>query len=129
MRYLNSARLAADGVLSALHADGFLPGRLRPDWSSGAFYACLTGTAQNAYCWMMLYEATGEGRYLDAASRANRFVSRTVSLEANPDTRGGVKGSFPVEGNYGAFQYLNWAPKFLIDSLLYEQRIRTRLRA
>jgi hypothetical protein len=33
---------------------------------------------------------------------------------------GGVKGSFPVSGGYGRFQYLNWACKFSIDANLLE---------
>ena len=123
-RYLDAARRASDGVLKALREDGFLPGRLGADWMPGASYACLTGSAQNAHCWLMLFEATGEQRYLDAGSRANAFVRRTVSLGTDLDRRGGVKGSFPVDGDYGSFQYLNWAPKFLVDSLVLERKIR-----
>jgi hypothetical protein len=74
----------------------------------------------------MIYEATGENRYLAAAELANEYVARTVSLGPNPDTRGGVKGAFPVDGDYGAFEYLNWAPKFLVDSLAYQRRLRAR---
>ena len=33
---------------------------------------------------------------------------------------GGVKGSFPVDGDYGAWAYLNWAAKFCIDANLLE---------
>ena len=34
--------------------------------------------------------------------------------------RGGVKGSHPVDGGYGPFEYLNWAAKFSIDANLIE---------
>jgi len=43
-----------------------------------------------------------------------------VRLDGPPGLRGGVKGSFPVDGSYGAYQYLNWATKFLADSLMME---------
>jgi hypothetical protein len=125
-RYLDAARRAADGVLSALRSDGFLPGRLSATWKGAVPWVCLTGSAQNAHCWLMIYEATGENRYLAAAELANEYVARTVSLGPNPDTRGGVKGAFPVDGDYGAFEYLNWAPKFLVDSLAYQRRLRAR---
>jgi len=35
-----------------------------------------------------------------------------------------VTGSFPVDGGYGTFQYLNWACKFSIDANLFEQNTR-----
>jgi hypothetical protein len=124
--YLEAARLASDGVLSALRGDGFLPGRLDANWQAAVDWACLTGTVQNAHCWMMIYEATGEQRYLQSASLANEYVARTVSLGTDPDTRGGVKGAFPVDGDYGAFEYLNWAPKFLVDSLALQAKLTTR---
>ena len=39
-------------------------------------------------------------------------------------TRGGIKGSFPVDGDYGRFEYLNWACKFFIDANLLEKEVR-----
>ena len=33
---------------------------------------------------------------------------------------GGVKGSFPVDGGYGTYEYLNWAAKFTIDANVKE---------
>jgi hypothetical protein len=118
-----AARRTADGLLSALRSDGFLPGRLDPDWSAAASWACLTGTAQIAHSWLLLHEDTGDERYLDAGRRANAYVRRTVRLDAPEGIRGGVKGSFPIEGDYGAFEFPNWAAKFLIDSLVAEQQI------
>ncbi|HET9789052.1 MAG TPA: hypothetical protein VFP47_18085, partial [Pyrinomonadaceae bacterium] len=38
--------------------------------------------------------------------------------------RGAIKGSFPVSGQYGQYQYPNWACKFFIDSHLLESKIR-----
>lgn len=65
---------------------------------------------------MMLYELTGEMKYLDAGLVANRFVRRTLNTGDPEETRGAVKGSFPVNGNYGQYQYLNWATKFFVDA-------------
>jgi hypothetical protein len=45
-------------------------------------------------------------------------------VDGPPEKRGGIKGSFPVDGSYGKFQYLNWACKFFIDSHLLEQDVR-----
>jgi hypothetical protein len=120
---LAAAKKTADGLLSAMGADGFLPGRLGPNWDGNVDWACLTGTVQIAHCWLSLFQFTGESRYRDAAHAANAYVRRTVRVDGPPDTRGAVKGSFPVSGNYGAYQYLNWACKFFIDSNMLEKKV------
>ena len=122
--FLQASQRTADGLMGAMHDDGFLPGRLNADWSPAAPWACLTGTAQIAHCWMLLHQLTGRADYMKAASIACRYVRRSVRLDGPLDTRGGVKGSFPVDGEYGRYEYLNWAAKFLADALLLESDIR-----
>jgi hypothetical protein len=121
--YLECARKTADGLLSALEPDGRLPGRLDRRWRGKVRWACLTGIAQIAACWLLLYQETADKKYRDAAVLSNRFVRRTVRIDGPLDSRGGVKGSFPVDGGYGQYQYLNWAAKFLVDSLLLERAL------
>ena len=121
-----AAQRTADGALGALRPDGWLPGRLTADWQPAADYVCLTGSAQFAHCWLLLFEETGDARYLDAASRALAFVRRTIRIDGSVDVRGGVKGSFPVTGAYCRYQYPNWATKFFIDAPLLEQDVRAR---
>lgn len=123
LRLLKACRKTADGLLSAIREDGFLPGRLRADWSPAVRWACLTGTAQIAVCWLMLYRYTGHCRYREAACLANRYVRRTMDVEGPPEIRGGVKGSFPVSGAYGPYQYLNWAAKFVVDANMLERSV------
>lgn len=117
---LAAARCTSDGLVTAFRADGHLPGRLREDWSTGASWACLTGTAQIAHCLLLLYQFTGDEKYLACGLRANAFVRRTVDVDGAPEVRGGVRGSEPIGAPYGRYQYLNWAAKFLADSLMCE---------
>lgn len=117
---LDAAVRTATGIANAVAADGYLAGRLDPDFQPGADYACLTGSVQNAHCLFLLYRLTGERRYLDAGRRLNRYVRRSISIDGPAHARGGVKGSFPVDGDYGAWAYLNWAAKFCIDANLLE---------
>jgi hypothetical protein len=119
---LAAAQKTADGLLTAIRADGFLPGRLGPDWRGTVRWSCLTGTAQIACCWLLLHEQTGRPSYRDAARVANHFVRRTVKVEGPPETLGAVKGSFPVHEGYCSYQYPNWACKFVVDSNLLERR-------
>jgi len=124
--FLDAARRTADGLLKALGGGGFLPGRLASNWRGAVSWACLTGTVQIAHSWLMLYDYVGDVRYRDAGFLANRYVRRTVSTDAPPEIRGGVKGSFPIDGDYGRYEYLNWAAKFAVDANLVEQAVRDR---
>ena len=123
-RFLAAARRTADGLLGAQRADGSLAGRLRPDWTAAAPWTCLTGLSQIAESWFYLFEVTRDPRYLEAGRRANAFVRRTVRFDGAPDARGGVKGSFPVDGAYGSYEFLNWAAKFTIDANSREQALK-----
>ncbi len=120
---LEAARKTADGLLTAIRGDGFLPGRIGPDWRGTVRWSCLTGTVQIAYSWFVLYQQTGRSEYREAAGAANRYVRRTIKVDGPPETRGAVKGSFPVHGAYCSYEYPNWACKFVIDSNLLERQI------
>jgi len=120
-RLLDAARRTADGMLQALDEEtGWVPGRLTRGWHPAVRSACLTGTAQLAQCWFLMYRFTGEARYARAGRIANRYVRRTVQLDGPPEVRGGVKGSFPIDGDYSPYEYLSWANKFFADSLMAE---------
>jgi hypothetical protein len=123
-RYLEAAVRTADGLLKAQRPDGSLPGRLGRDWSGQVRWSCLTGNVQISACWLLLDEDVGDRGYARAAAKANGFVRRTIRIDGPANARGGVKGSFPVWGDYGQYQYLNWAPKFAIDAFLLELGIR-----
>ncbi len=114
--FLAAAKRTADGLIQSLGSDGLLPGRLTANWRPASRWACLTGTAQIAECWLLLHDATGELRYRDAALVANRYVRKTIRMDGNPDLRGAVQGSFPVWGEYNRFQFPNWACKFTVDA-------------
>ena len=118
-RILEACVRTADGLLGAMGPDGFIPGRLNPKWE-GPDWSCLTGTAQIAHCWQLLSGITGQEEYRDASRLANSYVRRTMRLDGPMGARGGVKGSFPVNGGYCPYWYINWAAKFLLDSHLAE---------
>lgn len=121
-----AARQTADGILTAIRDDGALPGRLGSDWRGSVSWSCLTGNVQIAHSLLILYDRTRYKPYRDAAYGLNRAVRRTLRIDDPDETRGAVKGSFPINGDYGRFEYLNWATKFAIDSFTAEQQIRAR---
>ena len=113
---LLAALRTADGGLTALREDGLLPGRLDSRWRGTVRWACLTGSVQIAHCWLMLYQDTGDARYRDAAFATNGYVRRTMALDGPPSPGAGSRDPFPIDGEYGPYEYLNWACKFFIDS-------------
>ncbi|MBK7674445.1 MAG: hypothetical protein IPJ27_06550 [Candidatus Accumulibacter sp.] len=118
--YLEAACRAGDALLGVVGSDGFLPGCLDAQWKPSVDFVCLTGSAQIAHCLLMLYQITGTDAYRDKARALNSYVRRTVDVAGPPQTRGAVKGSFPIDGDYGRFEYLNWATKFAIDANMLE---------
>lgn len=123
-RYAEAARRAADALLALQRPDGGLAGRFDAAWNPVARWSCLTGDAQTAIVWLRLFERTGERRYLDAARRLNRYIAGTQDLRnEDPGIRGGIQGSDPIYGEYGPFEFLNWAAKFYADALLHETRL------
>ena len=118
--FLAAAQRTADALLSVMAADGKICGQYDRYWNATVDWVCLTGSVQIAACWFLLHSITHESRYLNAARLANRYVRRTVYLTGNPDFIGGVRGAFPVDGDYGRFEYLNWAAKFSVDAQLME---------
>ena len=128
---LAAALRTAEPLTACLDEAGSLPGRLDAAWRPAGRYACLTGIAQIAACWFLLAELAGRPDLAACARRANRFVRRTMRAPGpgiDPDVAGGVKGSHPIDGAYGRYEYLNWAAKFVIDANLLELRAADAMR-
>lgn len=121
---LSAAKRTADGLIQAIEPDGRLPGRLTAQWVGQAPYVCLTGSVQIAHCLYLLHQITGEAIYWQKGQQLTHFVRRTMALDGPENQRGAVKGSFPVDGDYGQWEYLNWAAKFFIDAQLLELDIQ-----
>lgn len=117
---LSAAERLGSGLLSQVDQDGRLAGRFDRDWQPAVDWVCLTGSVQIAASFLDLYVWTGDTRWRDKALKLNHFVRRTIVTEGSEDIRGAIAGSFPIDGDYGRFEYLNWAAKFLIDSQLLE---------
>ena len=120
----NACKKFADGLLMAIHKEGLLPGRLLQNWQGVTSWACLTGSAQVAICLFKMYEFTRNADYLNAAYNLNQYVRRTMKVSGPDEIKGAIKGSFPVYGEYGPYEYLNWACKFVVDANIVEKATR-----
>ena len=117
--YVKSAQCTALALAKAQRPTGGLAGRFADDWSEAAAWDCLTGNAQTAIIWWKLAALTGGTELEDRARHACRMLMSTQNrTSADPGLAGGIKGSYPVDGEYGRFEVLNWATKFFVDAVL-----------
>ena len=114
---------AAEALLPAVRADGWMPGRYAQDWRGAVQWSCLTGEAQMVNNWIRLGQITGDARWFEPLERVLTFVKRTQNrTSADPGLRGGIKGSAPMSGGYGQYEILNWATKYFADALIRDDQ-------
>jgi len=123
---LTAVLSTADALVLCVGPDGFLPGRLDRHWHGTVEWACITGSAQIAHSLLLLFTETGRLKYKEAAFAMSHYARRTVRLDGPVGIRGGVKGSFPIDGEYGRYEFLSWAAKFLIDAGDAERSVRAQ---
>ncbi len=123
-RLLRAAQRAATALSATVRADGWMPGRYRSDWSSAVPWSCLTGQAQMANNLMRLAQITCDARWLEPVPAVLRFLKCTQNRGSRePGLRGGIKGAWPVGGDYGAYEVLSWATKFFADALMRHEAV------
>jgi uncharacterized protein YyaL (SSP411 family) len=130
-RYLEASRRTATAVMHVCERRGlFLPATLNQRLSSADRYSCLPGNAQFACLWLRLGTLNNDLRLLNTGLKMIDWLKGVQSLEnENPGIRGGLAGSWPIDGGYSVFFYVDWAAKFFADSLLLAHVTRRRLRA
>ena len=120
-RYLHAAEIAARGLMAKQRSDGWLAGTYDDGWTPTASYACVTGIAQMALCWLRLAQIREDKSYRDAAWRAIAYAKRTQRLgKDDAVVRGAIPGSAPIWGAYSRFEFPNWAAKFFADALIMD---------
>jgi hypothetical protein len=107
----------------------FLPATLTRRLTSGDRYSCLPGNAQFACLWLRHGMMNSDWPMVNTGLKMVDWLKGVQSLTSeNPGIRGGLAGSWPVDGGYSVFAYLDWAAKFFADSLLLAHAARQRLR-
>lgn len=121
--YLQHVRLAVENLVEQVDKDGNISGRFDCDWNGAVQWNCLTGSAQLAGILLVLYDITQESRYQTVARKVLKFLKSTQNCVSDDSgLRGGIKGSYPFDGDYGRFELLNWPTKFYIDALILNEK-------
>lgn len=125
--FVEAARRGVDPLISQIQANGFLAGRFYSDWKPASFSSCLTGSAQIAVVCYRLFEHTGNTTYREAADALLNFLKGLQLLDTPvPEVHGAISGSFPIIGAYQTLGFPNWATKYYLDALLYQQKLSSR---
>lgn len=121
-RCIDAARRTSSRLKEQVGADGRMPGRFDRSWNHAAAWCCLTGMAQTTIVWQRLDRLDETKHYKEEVEKVISFLKCTQDLTSSEDgVRGGIKGSYPVNGGYGTYRLLNWAAKFFIDALLLKE--------
>jgi hypothetical protein len=116
---IEAVQRTLDHIVPLIRSDGFLAGRWRADWTPAVDWSCLTGCAQIAGVFLRMYEQTRKAEYMEAGRKLLGFVCFTQGLRTGVrGIDGGIRGSYPFDGEYGQWCVLNWATKFFCDSMM-----------
>ena len=128
-RYLEAARRTLWSIRNLMKPDGFLAGRWTADWSPAADWCCLTGSCQIACVCFRIHSYYPEERFDELGAKLLSFVAGTQKLHwPNPGLAGGIHGSYPFGGAYGAYTSLNWAAKFYADAVMDQKNLESKLK-
>ena len=129
-QYIDAARRTTVAMMHVCEKRGlFLPATLTRRLTSADRYSCLPGNAQFACLWLRLGTMDDDLPLLNAGLKMVDWLKGLQSLgNENAGIRGGLAGSWPIDGGYSVFTYVDWAAKFFADSLLHAHAARQRLR-
>jgi hypothetical protein len=86
-----------------------VPGGYSTGWSPRWDFECIPGNCQLGLCFLMIFESTGDARYLNAACRIYSSVLKARRSD------GAIPGSSPFWGPYMSMRYPNWGAKYFMD--------------
>ncbi len=108
-----------NGIQLLIGETGFLAGRWTSDWKPAAPWCCLTGSSQIALVFLRANKRFPSQQYVASAEGLLSFVAGTQSqMGVAPALAGGIQGSYPFDGEYGQYCFLNWAAKFYCDAVM-----------
>tara|TARA_B110001452_G_scaffold257164_1_gene251107 strand:+ start:86 stop:1270 length:1185 start_codon:yes stop_codon:yes gene_type:complete len=124
-KYYRSAKKTADKLLSKFEVKLELPALTNSDWTThfdlGDTKAslCLTGYSQIAIVFQKIYRKENDARFLNAALKIIDIVASISNYRSNnKGMSNGVPGSFPINGIYHQYEFVNWAAKYHAESIL-----------
>lgn len=126
-RFVDAAERSASALLSVFEENHFLPARFSSRWLSSDSWACVSGNAQISAVWLRLFQITRRDRFLSGGKEMNSWLCASQVKDTSRSVpAGGLKGSYPVWGDYDRFRLPMHAVKFFLDAIMLEDCIERK---
>jgi hypothetical protein len=119
-RYIDASRRHS---VAAAHAcerrSFFLAAHFSSGWKSTDRFCCVPGNAQFATLWLRHGRRDGDLALINTGLKMVEWLKQRQALDnVEPGIRNGLPGSWPIDGGYSGYAYVNWAAKYFVDALL-----------
>lgn len=115
-RYVEAGVRAALALAACVDDSGWLPGRVRNDWSPAVSWVCITGSAQLGVLLVGPCRQSGDDKTARVASRLLDFLAYVQQLTSvGSDRSGALAGSYPIWAPYAPLRWPCWSTKYLLD--------------
>jgi uncharacterized protein YyaL (SSP411 family) len=122
--YYAAAKRTLNKLLSKFEVSLELPAFTASDWTThkdlgSKASLCLTGYSQISIAFQKVARIENDLRFLNAALKINDLVA---SIGNYPSMESGISyglpGSYPINGSYQPYQFVNWAAKYHAEAML-----------
>ena len=121
-KWIDSAILAARGLLNSQIENGRIFARYDSNWNPTVNWVCLTGVAQISIVYTLIYKLTNDSIWIESADENIKYLLKNVGSKV-PEINGSLSGSMPVNESYMTNCYISWATKFLLELLILRRTV------
>jgi prenyltransferase beta subunit len=107
-------------ILNLVQENGFLVGEFDNNFESAASYSCLPGNCLLAICAHKMSTLSTNNEMIEKANLLINFVKDRQLDSKNLSIQGGVAGSHPISGNYGAYEISSLGVRDFLEALMLQ---------
>ncbi len=111
-------------VLNCVGTDGFLAGELDEEFRSTSSFSCLPGNGLLAILSYKLASLTGNENLRLKADLLTDYIKKFQLDSAQKGVKGGVSGSWPISGNYCAYEITSWGVRYFLEAVMMQDSNR-----
>jgi uncharacterized protein YyaL (SSP411 family) len=129
-KYIRSAKKYIDSSLRLSFGQRYIEGNYNSRWKRiKKSHSSLTSDCQLAILYFKFYELYKIKKYKEEGNKLLGFVKEQQDLISRiPGKRGGIPGSYPINGFYCPNKILSWATKFYLDALIISKEKKISLK-
>ena len=120
----NAALKGLVPVLNMVNKTGFLVGEIDENFQSASSFSCLPGNCLLAISAFKLATVMGNADLKDKADLLTEYVKAKQMVSKIPFVNGGISGSWPISGNYCAYEIPSWAVRYFVEAVMMQDAMR-----